>query len=116
MGICVTDEQGRFVQVNEAYCQIYGYKPDELIGRHFSLVVPEQGREEAARLHDEFIRNGMEMPSIWDVVDKQGDIHQVAVRASLQKCTDGSRRKITVVTDFREIEAMHQAARERAGK
>lgn len=113
VGICVTDEKGFFVQMNAAYCRIYGYTPEELIGRHFSLVVPETFQKEAASLHDEFIRTGLELPAIWDVVDKQGVLHQIAVRASLLKRTDGTRRKITVVTDFNDVEAMYRAAKDK---
>ena len=33
LGICLTDKEGRFVAVNPAYCSIYGYREDELIGK-----------------------------------------------------------------------------------
>lgn len=111
VGICVTDERGYFVHMNDAYCRIYGYTPEELVGQHFTRVVPQDHRGEAERLHDAFIRNGVELPAIWDVEDKQGRIHRVAVRASLLKRADGTRRKITVVTDFQDVEAMVLAAR-----
>jgi two-component system CheB/CheR fusion protein len=109
VGICVTDEKGCFAQVNQAYCRIYGYQEQELLGRHFSLVVPENYREQASKLHDEFIETGKELPAIWTVIDKAGAPHKVAVRASLLKRADGSRRKITVVTDYRDLIKMTQA-------
>ncbi|HAS81203.1 MAG TPA: hypothetical protein DCS43_00625 [Verrucomicrobia bacterium] len=105
-GICVTDEDGRFVQVNTAYCRIYGYSPHELIGKHFSMVLPTEDRAYGGQLHDRFIKDGVEMPALWEVVDKHGDTHKIAVRASLLRRTDGSRRKITVVTDFADIVAL----------
>jgi len=98
VGICLTDENGNFVQVNPAYCRIYGYTRDELVGRNFSLVVPESHRAEARKLHDEFIRTGKEIPAVWDVVDKAGRPLQVAVRASLLRRNDGSKLKVTVVS------------------
>ncbi len=102
-GICVTDEKGRFVQVNTAYCRIYGYSPHELIGKHFAMVLPPEDRAYGSQLHDRFIESGVEMPALWEVVDKHGEKHKIAVRASLLRRTDGSRRKITVVTDFADI-------------
>ncbi len=108
-GICVTDEKGLFVQVNQAYCNLYGYSREELTGKHFTLVVPESFRETAARLHDEFIAQGREIPAVWDVVDKSGRPRRVAVRASLLKRNDGARRKITVVTDVTELEKLRSA-------
>jgi PAS domain-containing protein len=39
LGICITNEDGIFEYVNDAYCRIYGYAPTELIGEHFTKIV-----------------------------------------------------------------------------
>ncbi|HEX4641120.1 MAG TPA: PAS domain S-box protein [Chthoniobacterales bacterium] len=40
--ICTVDEQGRFLRINAACQQLWGYKPSELVGRHSNaLVHPE---------------------------------------------------------------------------
>ena len=49
VGICVTDDAGRFVLVNHAFCQTVGYSEGELLGWHFSLVVAPEEREDATR-------------------------------------------------------------------
>jgi len=103
VGICVTDEQGTFLQVNETYCRIYGYEREELVGKNFSLVVPPEYRETAQRMHDDFIETGREIPGVWDVVKKGGIPQKVAVRASLLKQNDGRRRKITIVSDISDV-------------
>lgn len=46
LGICITDPNGRFEMVNPAYCQFYGYREEELIGHHFTLVVPAAYRQQ----------------------------------------------------------------------
>lgn len=99
VGICVTDERGMFTQVNQAYCRIYGYTREELIGKSFCMVVPPAQRDAAQKLHDEFIETGHEIPGIWEVVGKNGHPITVAVRATLLRKNDGTRRKITVVSD-----------------
>ncbi len=34
VGICITDAAGYYIRVNPAYCTIYGYRPEALIGHH----------------------------------------------------------------------------------
>ncbi len=106
LGICITDERGRLVQVNQAYCRIYGYREEELIGQPFTIVLPKSDHESAMKLHDDFIQKGMELPALWNVIDKQGRAHRIAVRAGLVNRSDGTRRKITVVTDLIEIQRL----------
>jgi len=40
-GISILDDDGRFVYVNEAHADLYGYEPRELIGEHWSLLYPD---------------------------------------------------------------------------
>ncbi len=115
VGICVTDEAGTFLQVNNTYCGLYGYTREELLGKNFVLVVPPDHREAAQRLHDEFIAGAVEIPAVWDVVKKDGTPMQVAVRASLLKQSDGRRRKVTVVSDVSDVR-MPGKAGEEAGR
>ncbi|BAY24667.1 multi-sensor hybrid histidine kinase [Calothrix sp. NIES-2100] len=37
VGICLTDENGYFLNVNHEYCQMYGFTREELIGQKFTL-------------------------------------------------------------------------------
>jgi PAS domain S-box-containing protein len=41
-GISILDENGQFVYVNEAYADLYGYDPEEMIGEHWELVYPDE--------------------------------------------------------------------------
>jgi PAS domain S-box-containing protein len=47
-GIAVVDGDGRFVEVNDAYADLYGYERDELIGSSWELINPA---EENERMH-----------------------------------------------------------------
>lgn len=109
VGICVTDAEGKFVRVNPAYCRIYGYNAEELLGQSFTMVVPEANREKADQLHRDFIRSGQEIPAVWEVVDKHNKLHRVGVRANLLQRRDGSRFKVTVVTDLEQLDFLRQS-------
>ncbi|MFP4505520.1 MAG: PAS domain-containing protein [Cyclobacteriaceae bacterium] len=41
---CVTNDQGLFTNVNKACCQLYGYTKEDMMYRHFILVVNESWR------------------------------------------------------------------------
>lgn len=116
VGICITDEEGRFLEVNSAYCQIYGYRREELIGSAFTRVVPAEHRERAQQMHDAFIEKGEEIPGVWTVVDSEGILRRVAVQARLLKLSDGRRRKITVVSDLKRLRALLKTAGEEPGE
>ncbi|MEO5863837.1 MAG: PAS domain S-box protein [Nitrospiraceae bacterium] len=38
LGMTVLDEQGRYVKVNRAFCNLVGYREDELLGQTYKLV------------------------------------------------------------------------------
>lgn len=57
LGICVTDENGNYVYVNERYNQIYGYQPGELPGKPFTLVVPPENHKQLQNAHALFIKS-----------------------------------------------------------
>jgi PAS domain S-box-containing protein len=40
-GISILDEDGKYIYVNQAYADIYGYNPDEMYGEHWELVYPD---------------------------------------------------------------------------
>lgn len=100
IGMCVTDADRRFVRVNRAYCEHYGYSRDELIGNEFVMVLPETDRTFAARIHDEFIAAEIpEIPARWRVRRKSGEIREIFVTAGRFIGTDGRPYKVTTVSD-----------------
>lgn len=102
IGICVTDEQGNFVRVNRAYCKQYGYLPEELLGKHFSLVIPPDARNYYRILHSEMIAGVTHELAEAIVMRKDGAIRNILVTAAILASADGRRYKITTVTDVTE--------------
>ena len=52
LGICVTDENGNYVHVNQRYNEIYAYAPGELKGKNFKIVVPPENHDKLQTAHD----------------------------------------------------------------
>jgi PAS domain S-box-containing protein len=49
LGVCLTDDRGHFLQVNYAYADLYGYRPEELIGQPFTTVLSPSTHDRAIR-------------------------------------------------------------------
>lgn len=98
--MCITDERGLFVDVNDEYCGIYGYAREELIGQSFTMMVGPTERRMMQELHDDFIKGIAEPPTEFNVVDKTGRMLTLAVKARLLVQPDGTRYKVTSVRDI----------------
>jgi len=98
LGICVTNEEGIFVKANPYYCKFYGYKEEDLLGRHFTMVVPEENREFARVQHDDFIRTGEEVDGDWEVVKKDGNKAKVSVQTQRLRTENNKYFKVTIIS------------------
>ena len=97
LAYCLTDEKGFFIEVNEAYCALYGYSAQELIGQHFTIVVPNGYKEFASGVHDAFISGVEEMPAIWTVQNKKGELLSIHAEAIRCKTKEGNTTKMTLI-------------------
>ncbi|RLM88186.1 PAS domain S-box protein [Haloarcula sp. Atlit-7R] len=51
-GISILDEDGRFIFVNEAYADLYGYEPEEMRGEHWELLYRD---EDIPRIYEDIL-------------------------------------------------------------
>ena len=51
-GISILDDEGRFVYVNEAYAEMYGYEPEEMVGEGWELIYRD---EDVERVKEEIL-------------------------------------------------------------
>ena len=101
-GVCITNENGTFEYVNKAFCELYEYANDELIGRNFTIVVPNEHKIALQALHDKYIDGTDEVRGEWDVVTKSGKHLTILADAVRVKGFDGRYKKVTFVTDITE--------------
>jgi PAS domain S-box-containing protein len=45
-GVNITDNEGNIIYINDAYANIYGYKKEDLIGKHTSIIISPEGRKD----------------------------------------------------------------------
>lgn len=101
-GVCITTRDQLFEYVNPAYCQIYRYRAEELVGKPFTIVVPEENRDLMQRLHDEFMEDETEIRGEWDVQASDGSPLKIMADAAMIQGDDGQPRKATFVIDITE--------------
>lgn len=103
IAICITDEQGYYEYANPEYRRLTGYSESELIGRHFTLVVPEETRDELNSLHQEFMGRRAELEGQWTILHKDGHPITILANAAYIVDTDGRPKKVTYVVDISEL-------------
>ena len=95
--ICITNAEGYFVYINDNYCENYEYTRDELVGKHFSMVVLDTEQETMSELHDKFIKTQREISRTWRVKTKTDKILDINVDARYTDVLDSAPHKITFV-------------------
>ena len=100
IGVCITDKEGIFTYVNPRYREIYQYEREELIGQHFTIMVPEKLKQRMIHLHKQFIEQKHEMHGEWEVQRKDGKKISILVSAAyLEDELNGAPQKMTFVVD-----------------
>ncbi|ARN76657.1 hypothetical protein BST97_00795 [Nonlabens spongiae] len=98
IGICVTNEQGIYTDVNATYCDIYGYTREELIGKNFTIVVPDDHQSHLVELHQKFLQERFELKGRWLVKDKKDNLFEIITNAAyLDDGEDDGKCKMTLV-------------------
>lgn len=100
VGICITNQFGIFEYVNPTYTKLYGYEIEELIGEHFTIVVPDDYKAELTRLHDKFMGERFEMRGEWTVLRKDGSQLDILADAAYIVDLEGRPKKVTFVVDI----------------
>lgn len=110
VGIAIMDERGNYVRVNRTYAEIYGYAPEEMIGRHVFLVFQPEFHARVQETHDRFIRGeGTGVRSDWTVVRKDGQKLEISAFNNRLVTETGERFRIVAVIDITEQERFREA-------
>jgi PAS domain S-box-containing protein len=97
IGVCVTNEDGIYVGMNEAYLNILSYQRNEMLGKSFMMVVPTEKQKELQQLHDDFIAIQIEMFDKFSIIDKFGKLVYIDVDAGFSDKIHGAAHKLTFV-------------------
>jgi len=100
IGLCITDAQGNYILANKAYCSIYSYQIDDLIGKHYSIIVPPELREASLQDYQELLLGHTSAPRVSTRRRRDGSLIQVLT--SFTQLT-GEAGQLVVVTTVQDI-------------
>ncbi|MDD3467738.1 MAG: PAS domain S-box protein, partial [Campylobacterales bacterium] len=111
IGMCITDEKGTYISVNEKYATLFGYTVDELIGLTYERVVRKSEFTKAHKIYEEAMKTpGFESMAIGTRVKKNGQaVHVASEHRTFEE--DGKLYMLTTVTDMtkqKELEKKHK--------
>ena len=99
IGISLVDAEGKFLKVNEALCRFYGRTNAELIGKYFTILVPEQHKKASIEKFLFLLNEGYEKPYEFRVTRDDGAYSDLCV-TSQRIYTEG---KPVIVSTFSDI-------------
>jgi PAS domain S-box-containing protein len=113
--IYALDKQGHITFANPAVEEVLGYRPDELVGKHFMAFIPPELQQETAADFERLLETGG-IAAETVLLDRQGERHFVEYRSSTIEQDGkvvGSRGIVRDMTDRYRVE---QALRESESK
>lgn len=108
IGICITDENGCFVDANSSYCEIHGFTKAELIGNPFDMVVPKSSESHFHELHTRFLVEGQHQPFEIRLLHKTGKLLTISIFADQLHLPNGKKYKVTSIRDVTRQNNLHK--------
>jgi diguanylate cyclase (GGDEF)-like protein/PAS domain S-box-containing protein len=113
IGVAVVDFDGCYRSANPAYCKMYGYAENELLGRSFTMVLPHEDRQVILARHHAFLTEGGTLKGEFKVLRHDGvTLHVVAESVKIPGDDDRGLRLVYVVdvTAYKHLEESLRSA------
>ena len=101
--ICVINVQGCFADANKAYCNLFGYVKEELIGNNTVMIVPAKYRAGVQQMSDVFTATAEGSPVEHTGLHKDGLLLHLTATSALLAHTDGKQYKVISIQKIEPI-------------
>lgn len=115
VGVCLTDETGHYRMMNDAYCAIYEYDRKEMLGQHYSVIMPSDQIALANAHYARLLSGDVGIPVERKRQRKNGNIVYIEAANALVVGEDGQKMVITTVRDVTERKRVEEIIRLRLG-
>ena len=112
VGVCLTDEGGYYRMMNDAYCAIYEYDREEMLGQHYGVIMPPDQIALANAHYARLLSGDVGIPVERKRQRKNGSIVYIEAANALVEGENGQKMVITTVRDITERKETEEALRE----
>jgi PAS domain S-box-containing protein len=99
-GICIVDYDGKIVELNNLYADMFGFEKEELIGEHYSIVISEDSQDVVERNHGKIFNGTNILKAEEKVKHKNGTFLYVQTTNLRVNDEYGQRLRITTAVDI----------------
>ncbi len=110
--MALSTPDGTVFAANPAYFRLYGYSPEEIIGKNYAIIFPEEYRPSAQELYAHIFQSPIISPSFETMV-RRADGTERFVESSYNFITDEGTRiaMISIVRDITDRKLMEEELR-----
>lgn len=112
LGISILDQGGYFVKVNPAFCQILGYKKEELEGKLFTRILSTESQNYIGELYCQFIQNPTPNEGEWIWKRSDGELIDIFLTVNPIVQENGNCYLVITVTNVTEQKQAERALEE----
>jgi PAS domain S-box-containing protein len=98
-GILIEDAYGKIVHVNPSFCEIMGYKPEELIGKQIHMIAPPGSKDSVDRNIARLIA-GKKLKHVVQSVKKDGSVAYMELNERKYILPDGNVGILSIAEDI----------------
>jgi len=109
----LSDAAGIVLLANPAYCELYGYSPEEIIGESFAIIFPPEQRDGALEQYRRVFGGAVSVPMHeTEIVRKDGTERFVQARATVIVEAGHPWALLSIIRDITERRAAERTQRE----
>jgi PAS domain S-box-containing protein len=105
IGICRTDENMNFVDVNDSVCHLLGYSKSDLIGISYLQIIPREDHKKYSKTYKKLLYGTEGSSENRLLIDKNGDLIDVQIATMKVEFEDGHKELITSIKDLKSLNA-----------
>ena len=109
-GICFLSQQGNFLRVNRAFCDMLGYRAEQILGRSWTMVAPPEVAAFGYRFLAELFSETSRLPDEWRIRRHDGSLVTAIVSFNPLVLAGGERRMVVTFTDIDQRKAAQEDA------